>query len=117
MKVKVSADSNQSIQVLSRCRPILKWLNLYNPNGVRIGSIKIPDWLATLTIISFIFDSIILYLLFCFDNEFNLDVVSGTFPYVIGSSQITLVYLSLAMRKNVIVEAVDCLQVAVTKSS
>lgn len=116
MKVKVSAENNQSIQVLSRCRPILKWLNLYNPNGVKIGEIKMPEWLVTLIIISIILDTVILYCLNCFDYKFNLDVVSGTFPYVIGSTQITLVYLSLAMRKNIIVDAIDCLQVAVTKS-
>lgn len=109
-------DYNQPIEVLSKCRFILKWTHLYNPNGVRIGSTKIPDLLVFSLLALQFTETGALYLWHCFDDNFNKESVSGTLPYVIGTTQMTLVYLSLAMRNRIIVQAIDNLQEAVTKS-
>lgn len=109
-------DAEQPIKVLSKCRFIFKWTNLYNPNGVHIGSTKIPDTLLTLLMSLQTTETGLLYLLYCYDNEFDSDSISGTFPYVIGTTQMTLVYISLALRNRVIVETIHDLQAAVTRS-
>lgn len=117
MQVKNSFDSTQPIEVLSKCRFILKWTHLYNPNGVRIGSTKTPDLLiACLLVLQFV-ETAVMYLLYCIDEGFSIESVSGTLPYVIGTSQISLVYMSLAMKNRLIVQAIDGLQAAVTKSA
>lgn len=114
MVAKISPD--QTIQVLSKYRPFLSWMKLNNPNGVRIGQIKIPDLLVAVIIALPILDTTVVYFLYCYDEKFNFDSISETFPYFIGSSQMSLVYLSLAMKKRIIVEAVESLQAAVTAS-
>lgn len=110
-------NNYQPLQVLSKCRFILKWTNLYNPSGVRVGSTKIPD-LLVMSLISF--QSIqtgILYFLFCYDNNFSMESISGSFPYFIGSIQMSLVYISLALRNRLIVNAIDRLQEAIISSN
>lgn len=107
----------QSIEVLSKCRFIFKWTNLYNPNGFYIGQTKVPNALAIILLSSQVTLTGILYFLHCWDNGFDSDSMSGTFPYVIGTTQMTSVYVSLAMRNRLIVEAIHKLQEAVTKSN
>lgn len=116
MKTTAVPDTIRSIEVLSKCRFIFKWTNLYNPNGFYIGQTKIPDALVTLLLSSQIMGTGVLYFLYCYDHEFDSDSISGTFPYVIGTTQMTLVYVSLAMRNRVIVAAIRDLQKVVTES-
>lgn len=104
------------IKVLSDLRLILKLTNLYNKNGVHIGSYKIPDFfvfclicLPSLYVAALLIWSVI-------EENFNLTLISMSLAAAIGHIQIAVAYMSLCMKSELIAITVDHLQDVVEKS-
>lgn len=109
--------NNNHIKVLKGCRLILKFTNLYNKNGVCIGSIKIPNFLCFCLIMLPVILLFVVQTWYCFDENFNLNSTSNTLAMVIAGVQMALVYISLSIKSDFISKTVNYLQNIVKKSN
>lgn len=104
------------IEVLSGLRLLLKLTNLYNKNGVYIGSVHIRDFYV-FSMISL--PPIFYTLLIIWDvieEEFDLQSTSNSLATVIAVLQVTIAYISLAMKTDSMKSTVDDLQELVDQS-
>lgn len=108
--------TNNRIEVLSSLRVLLKLMNLYNKNGVHIGSVKIPDLLVFCLVAFPTFHLWSLYVWIVIEENFDLNIVSFSLDGVIGQSQITLSFILLAINTDLIASTIDDLQEFVAKS-
>lgn len=103
-------------EVLGAIRMLLKLTNLYNKNNIYLGSIPIPDFpiFVLISIPSFYFAMLLIWR--CIDVEFDIELMSISFSDFFGFSQMTVVYISLAVKKYMIITTVDHLQELVQES-
>lgn len=108
------AKKKKQIEVLSALRPMLKLTNLYNKNGVHLkynkNPFKIPDsYVICLISLPAVYLAS-LYLWFVLDEKFNLKTISTSLGFAIGLLQMTLAYISLALKTDLIISTIDHLQ-------
>lgn len=103
-------------EVFSGCRLILKLTCLFNKNDLYIGCLKIPSILIYCCILLPTFYSAMMEIWFCFDEKFDFDTTSITIAMAIGYVQMMLVYISLVIKTDLIVESIDHLKDVVEKS-
>lgn len=104
------------IKVLSDLRLVLKLTNLYNKNGVFIGSIKIPDFLVFCLICLPTAYLVALLVWAVVEENFNLTLISTSLAAAIAHIQIAVAFISLCMKNKLIMSTVDHLQDVVEKS-
>lgn len=115
-------SNEKKIEVLSSLLVILKLTNLYNKNGVsfkfnRISdSVKIPNFclFCLISLPTLYLSSLFVWIIF--EEKFDLKLISTSVAVLIGTSQITIAYISLAMKTDLVVSTVDHLQEVVGKS-
>lgn len=107
----------EQFQVLSDCRLVLKLTNLYNKTGIYFVSFKIPSFLISCIILLPLVFLLLSNVWFCYDEKFNLESTSTSFAVMLGLLQTILNYVSLLMKKDLIVITVDYLQKIVATSN
>lgn len=115
-KSKIMQNINR-IEVLGGCRLPLKLTNLYNKNGVHIGSLKIPNFFIFIFISLPAIYTAPLQIWYCFDEGFNLRTTSNTLLSIIALIQTGLVYFWLTVKSELMIETIDHLQNIVNKSN
>lgn len=108
--------TKNQIEVLSSLRGFLKITNLYNKNGVYIGSVKIPDFLIFCLFSLHTLNFGILCIWGILEQEFNLKLISFHLGGAIGFPEITIIYIYLVQKTDLIVSTVDHFQEIVEKS-
>lgn len=109
--------NNKQFEVLSGCRFLLKLANLYDKNGVNIRASKIANFFICILVVAPSIYISILYFWLCYDENFDLKVVSTTLSSAIGVLQMGLVYIALAARTKSIRKTVDDLQDFISRSN
>lgn len=104
------------VEVLSGIRLILKLTNLYNKNGVYIGSIKIPDFIISAMISLLSSYMTLLYFWAAVEEHFDMEIISGSLACTLGMLQTTIAYISLATKTYLVISTIDHLQEVVEKS-
>lgn len=103
--------------VLDGCRLALKYTNLYNKKDLQIFGRRIPNFLIhTFILIPMIYTNF-LQMWFCIDEKFNLKSISSTLGNLMSLTHMSLIYVSLAVKSNLIIETLDNLQDLVDKSN
>lgn len=96
--------------VLNSFRLLLKYLNLYNKDSVHIGNVRVPDIFifCLISLPTFYFITLIIW--FCIDEHFNMNEISISLAAAVGFLQITLVYIWLTAKKDLLISTIDHLQ-------
>lgn len=110
-------SNNKKLEVLSGCRFALKLANLYDKNGVSSRASKIVNFLICISVVVPSIYTSILYFWLCYDENFDLKVVSTTFSSAIGVLQMGFVYIALAAKAKSIRKTVDDLQDFINRSN
>lgn len=105
-----------SFQVLADNRLIFKILNIYNKNGVRIGTYKVPNKVFQILSLLPTIIGCIGMIQYCFDSSLNFGQVSSSMAVLLGTVQIATIFLTLAIKKDTIIKTVNKLQEVVDKS-
>ena len=110
-------NDKKPIRVLSTSRYILKLSNLYNKDGIFIGTYKIPNFVCpvVMVIIKVTYASLELWL--CIDESFDLSLVSPALVYCCSTIQSLLIYTSLFLQRDLVMSTIDNLQNTVTRSN
>lgn len=109
--------SIERIEILSRCRLPLIWMNLCNKNGVYIRNYKIPNLIVCLMLATPIFYGFVMYLWLCVENNFDLVKLARTFACIVGNIKAILIFFSLAWTNPMIIKMIDHLQAVVDRST
>lgn len=99
----------EKVEVLKDCRRYLDLINLCN-KGIYFKSIKIPDIFYDVIVIGPMTYTSFWFAVFCLEHNFNLTSCAQPFAILIGCTQITFCYITLAFEKNVIYETMDIIQ-------
>lgn len=100
---------SEKIEVLKDCNQLLDAINLCN-EGKYIKSIRIPDILYDIIVLAPMSYTTFLLTKFCFDNNFDLTIISSAFSICIGCNQITLIYCTLVFEKSAMFKTMKIIQ-------
>lgn len=99
----------EKVEVLKDCRRYLDLINLCN-KGIFVKSIKIPDILYNIAMVTPMTYTIYRFSEFCLEQHFNLTVCAQSFSIFIGCTQIALIYMTLTFKKNTMYQTMDIIQ-------
>lgn len=83
--------TNDEIEDLSSLRLLLKFMNLYNENGVYIRSVRIADFIVFFVVSLSTLHMAVLAFGFSSREKFDLKFVSASLPAAFGFTQITMI--------------------------
>lgn len=99
----------EKIEILKDCCQLLDMINLCN-KGKYFKSIKIPDILYDIIMVGPMTYTTYLLSKFCYEEHFDLIVISSAFSICIGCTQITLIYGTLIFEKSTMYETMGIIQ-------
>lgn len=113
----------EKIEVLSGLRLILKLTNLYNKYGVHIkynknaDSAEIPEFIvfSLISVPTFVLTSLLIWA--AIEQKFDIKLLSVGLAAIIGYSQTTSVFLSLAIKNDSVISTIDHLQETFERSN
>lgn len=92
---------------LNGTKDILRFLDLYTRPSVNFGFIQIPSRFIKY----FVFFSMILTTIpigvFCYANRNNFRVASAGILYLMANTSIKIIYLTLILRRRIMITAID----------
>lgn len=101
---------------LNGTKKILRFLDLYTRSPVDFGFVKIPSHFIKY----FVFLSIILTTIpigaFCYVNQNDFRVASAGVLYLMANTSIKIIYLTLVLRRRIIITAIDNLVCIIKRS-
>lgn len=104
------------MEFLDGTKQILRYLNLYTRPPVSMRFIEVSSrFIEYFAFISMTITTCPIAA-FCFVNRNNFKVASAGVLYLIANSSIKIIYLTLLVKRNVIVEAIDHLESFIVKS-
>lgn len=112
---EIKMESFRKLKVLSECRILLKYMNLGRKNKIRVCGFIIPNSIIFIVLsipLGFSITSIFLTII---DVGINLKN-AYVFLIFLGSVQVEIFYICMAMNNGVIIKAVDLIQEIVDRS-
>lgn len=107
--------AHHKVEFLKDCRYYLEKVHLCNREPYRIGIVPIPHIVMNFACVSPIVITFSCLLRYCIQSGFNLNAMSNAFAICMGSAQIILIYITLAIERSTILETIDQMQEIVDK--
>lgn len=102
--------SNRRVEILKDCRYYLEKFHMSNDTRIRIWNIPMPHIVMNFIYLSPMLVTFYCLMRFCIDSGFNLNTVSSAFAISMGSSQLGIIYIALAVNRRVILRTMDQMQ-------
>lgn len=102
--------------VLKECQHFLRVAQLYKKSPIKFGQFKVPLSVVQCIFLFPFFTFAPFLCWFCYEKEFDLTLIPGAMSLALGSAQILLVYISLAVNNSKIIETVTEFQQIVDQS-
>lgn len=101
---------NGRIEILKDCRYYLERLQICNIIRPHIGSLPIPNIMINIAFLFPMFVTTVCLMRYIILMNFNLNAVSNSFAITMGCTQLTFIYMSLAINRRLIYETMDRMQ-------
>lgn len=101
--------------ILKMCRFILSLAQLGNNNQFKIHRWQLPKSLNQFVYLMPLLSFPPYLIWYCIDEDFKLNKTAGAMGLTFGSTQMILIYLSLAANNELIVETFDAIQLIVNE--
>lgn len=105
-----STISNTTIEILKDCRYYLQKWALCSDKGPTFGKITIPNAVMNILCIFPMSLTVVLMMRFVVISGFNLNAISATFAISIGVSQMSFIYITLALNRQLIRKTMNQMQ-------
>lgn len=104
------------MEVLKKCKLLLRIANLSNKNGFRLFAWKVPNFIVDLIFLLPMSICVMQMALFCFGIGLVLKEISSSIYLSLGIISIMAMYICLAAENDLIIATLDHLQEMVTMS-
>lgn len=104
------------IKILSACRNLLKLMNLGSKSKFQIGKLRIPNIIIFAILLMPLSYLIAMETRTIYNIRFNFRDGADHFFITLGTTQLQLIFLSLATNNSVIIDTVDHIQDVVDRS-
>lgn len=109
-KLQVQSKMLNTVEILKDCRYYLQKLELCNKNGPIFGKISIPSAVIQFACVFPMSLTVVFMMRFIVISGFNLDTICSTFAISIGVSQMSFIYITLAVNRRLILKTMDQMQ-------
>lgn len=109
-------NCGKSVEVLAKCRYLLKFLNLCNKRGVRIYNVKIPSFILCCGFIAPIVYELTMTIWMCISENVEEQKMSNIMCVIMSNLQGILTYISMVNSNQFTIDTIDHMQQIVDKS-
>lgn len=95
---------------LKHCRNYLENVNLCRNKPIRIGCVRISNWLISIGCIFLQTYASLVMMKFCIQSGLNLATISSEFGVSIGILQLSFIYVTLTTERTLIYQTFECIQ-------
>lgn len=112
----VEIEGETKIEVLSKCRQLLKFMNLGLKTKIQIGRVTIPNSVTFVVLSIPLCLSIVMESWFAYDIGLNLKEVTSPVLILLGTVQIVLIFFCLANDNSYLIQMIDHVQAVLNRS-